>query len=127
MTRTLQCHNCGASLEVEESSPRIIQCSYCGTKNVLPIEIGRSGKEYGREFTVKLRKALDEHFTTEETKELVLQLNGVLPDPYKLQYDDLPGTSQSAKTLELVLWCERRLLLDKLVAVVQSMRPTLKL
>jgi hypothetical protein len=60
-------------------------------------------------------------------QDLVVQLNAELPAPYRLQYDDVPGNSQKSKARELVLWCQRRKVLQELVDVVLSVRPSAEL
>ncbi len=124
MSTDLQCQNCGASLDVKGQKSSIIRCTYCGTDNVLQEKARTAVAQYTRQFAARLSKVIDESFTLDETQELVFRLAGELPGSYRLDYDDLPGHSQTAKARELVLWCQRRQLLQELVDAVLAARPT---
>lgn len=127
MTEELRCQGCGAWLEVGQEGVQIIECAYCGGAVKLKTSEQAVKAEYSRQFTSRLYRAIDESFTTEEMKDLVVSLNGSLSGPYKLSYDDIPGSSQRSKALALVQWCERRMILQDLVDVVVSFRPTINL
>jgi transcription elongation factor Elf1 len=127
MSKELRCQSCGASLNVKEQRSNIIQCDYCGTECVVEIR-GSFGKvDYGRQFVSKLYRAIDSHFTENEMRDLVVELNGKLMAPYFVDYDDLAGGGQRAKARELVQWCQRRKLLQELVDAVHSIRPSIKI
>jgi hypothetical protein len=64
-------------------------------------------------------------FTLAELQDLVVDLNGRLPAGYSLNYDDIGGETVRGKTRELVLWCQRRNVLQTLVEAVQAVRPTI--
>ena len=83
--------------------------------------------EDSRQFTVKLMRALVDNFDLDEIRDLVVRLNAVLPEPYSLEYENMSGSSDIAKSRELVLWCSRRNLLQLLVDTVLSMRPSIDL
>jgi uncharacterized Zn finger protein (UPF0148 family) len=127
MNRSLRCQNCGAALHVSQQKSGLIRCDYCETDTVVEVRANPVQAEYSRQFTSRLRKLIDEYFTEDEMRDLVAQLDAVLTAPYRIQYDDLPGRSQSSKALELVKWCERRQLLQALVDVVHAMRPSIEL
>jgi predicted RNA-binding Zn-ribbon protein involved in translation (DUF1610 family) len=125
VSESLRCRSCGAWLEIGEKGG-IVRCAYCGANN----EAGAQRKvtvEYSHEFTRKLYRAIDENFTLEEMKELVLELQGKLPEPYRLDYDDISGSNQRSKARELVQWCERRRLLEELAEAVVHLRPAVDL
>ena len=65
----------------------------------------------------RLRRLLGRHFNEDELRELALDLG--------LDYEDLAGDSKRAKVRELVLYFERRQLLDELVEAVKERRPLL--
>jgi uncharacterized Zn finger protein (UPF0148 family) len=127
MTEELRCQSCGAWLEVGKKGTEIVQCAYCGGTVKIKASEQAVQAEYSRQFTTRLYRAIDESFTTEEMKELVVLLNGKLSGPYRLDYDDIPGNNQRSKALALVQWCERRMILQDLVDVVVSFRPTISL
>ena len=126
MNKSLRCQNCGAALHVSQQKSGMIRCDYCGTDTVVEVRTNPIQVEYSRQFTSRLRKLIDEHFTEDEMRDLVAELDAVLTAPYRIQYDDLPGRSQSSKALELVKWCERRQLLQALVDVVHAMRSSIE-
>lgn len=64
-----------------------------------------------------LRRVLDDHYNIEELKDLCLTLG--------IDYEDIPGDTQSAKARELVLYMQRRDRLAELVEQVMRERPTL--
>ena len=126
MNKSLRCQNCGAALHVSQQQSGLIRCDYCGTDTGVEVTANPAQVGYSRQFISRLRKLIDEHFTEEEMRELVARLDAALTAPYRIQYDDLPGRSQSSKALELVKWCERRQLLQTLVDVVHAMRPSIE-
>lgn len=126
MSEELRCQNCGASLEIGEIGEGVVRCAYCGA-NYKADKKREIEVEYSRDFTVKLYRVIDEEFTTEETKELVMALQGKLPETYRLDYDDIGGSNQRSKARELVKWCERRRLLRELTESVMSLRPAVEL
>ena len=127
MSEALRCESCGAPLEVKGQASHIVRCNYCRTDNVLKRATRTVVAQDSREFTVKLRKAIVENFDLDEMRELVFRLNAELPAPYSLEYDNLSGSSDTAKALELVLWCRRRGLLQLLADTVLSVRPSMDL
>jgi hypothetical protein len=127
MTEELRCQSCGAWLEVAKDGAEIVQCAYCGGTVRIKASAQAVQAEYSRQFTSRLYRAIDESFNTEEMKELVVLLNGKLSGPYRLDYDDIPGNNQRSKALALVQWCERRMILQDLVDVLVSFRPTISL
>ena len=127
MSEELRCQSCGAWLEVGKDVAQIVQCAYCGGNIRIKASEQAVQAEYSRQFTTRLYRAIDESFTAEEMKELVVLLNGKLSGPYRLDYDDIPGNNQRSKALALVQWCERRMILQDLVDVVVSFRPTISL
>lgn len=64
-----------------------------------------------------LRRVLDDHYNIEELKDLCLTLG--------IDYEDIPGETQSAKARELVLYMQRRDRLAELVEQVMRERPKL--
>ncbi len=64
-----------------------------------------------------LRRALDDGYNTDELRDLCFELG--------IDYEDLPGETQSAKARELVLFAKRHNLTAQLVAVVMAARPHL--
>lgn len=128
MSREFRCQSCGASLNVrEQGAEGIVRCDYCGTDCVVEVRGGSRKAEYNREFVSRLHRAIDNHFTEEETRDLVFELSGALPAASRIEYDDLAGRGQGAKARELVLWCQRRSLLQELVDVVYSVRPSIEM
>jgi hypothetical protein len=127
MIQDLQCPNCGAALDANTQSGNIIRCKYCGTDNALNRGGPLPATDNTHAFAVKLRKILVEHFDLEELKTLVFELSGALPEPYRLDYDDLAGQGKRGKALELVKWCERRMVLPELANTILSLRPEMDL
>ena len=66
---------------------------------------------------VRLRQALDDGYNDSELRDLCFELD--------IDYEDLPGDSQSAKARELVLYARRHGLLAQLVEKVMRERPQL--
>ena len=64
-----------------------------------------------------LRRALDDGYNADELRDLCFELG--------IDYEDLPGETQSAKARELVLFAKRHNLMAQLVAVVMAVRPHL--
>jgi hypothetical protein len=127
MIQDLQCPNCGAALDASTKSDNIIRCDFCGTDNALNRRDPLSAVDNPHALAVKLRKILATHFSLEELKTLVFELSGALPEPYRLDFDDLPGQGRRGKTLELVMWCERRMVLAELANTIHSLRPEIDL
>jgi hypothetical protein len=126
VSEELRCQSCGAWLEIEETGEGVVGCAYCGA-NYEAVGRREVAVEYSRDFTMKLYRVIDESFTSEEMKELVLELEGRLPGSYRLDYDDIGGNNQRSKARELVQWCRRRRLLRELAEVVVDLRPTVDL
>ena len=127
MIQDLQCPNCGAALDANTQSGNIIRCNYCGTDNALNLGSSLAAADNSHAFAVKLHKILVENFSLEELKSLVFELSGALPEPYRLDYDDLAGQGKRGKALELVQWCERRVMLPELARTILSLRPEIDL
>jgi hypothetical protein len=127
MAGPVKCSNCGAPLNVKGHESNVVRCDYCGTDTVLEREARAVVAENSRQFTVKLMRALVDNFDLDEIRDLVVRLNAVLPEPYSLEYENMSGSSDIAKSRELVLWCSRRNLLQLLVDTVLSMRPSIDL
>ena len=127
MAGPVKCSNCGAPLNVKGHESNVVRCDYCGTDTVLEREARTVVAENSRQFTVKLMRALVDNFDLDEIRDLVVRLNAVLPEPYSLEYENVSGSSDIAKSRELVLWCSRRNLLQLLVDTVLSMRPSIDL
>ena len=64
-----------------------------------------------------LRRALDDGYNGDELRDLCFELG--------IDYEDLPGETQSAKARELVLYAKRHNLVAQLVAMVIAARPHL--
>jgi len=64
-----------------------------------------------------LRRALDDGYNADELRDLCFELG--------IDYEDLPGETQSAKARELVLYAKRHNLTAQLVAMVMAARPHL--
>lgn len=64
-----------------------------------------------------LRRALDDGYNSDELRDLCFELG--------IDYEDLPGETQSAKARELVLYAKRHNLTAQLVALVMAARPGL--
>ena len=68
-----------------------------------------------RQEMARLRRLIGQHFNEDELRELALDLG--------LDYEDVAGAGKKAKVQELVLYFERRQLLDELVEVARERRP----
>lgn len=64
-----------------------------------------------------LRRALDEGYNSDELRDLCFELG--------IDYEDLPGETQSARARELVLYARRHNLTAQVVALVMAARPHL--
>jgi DNA-directed RNA polymerase subunit RPC12/RpoP len=122
-----KCTGCGAALELGVRRAAIVRCPYCGTNHVLPQPTRQSVVKHTHQVTVQLVRAIAEDFTLAELRDLIVDLNGRLPAPYQVSYDDIGGTTISGKARELVLWCQRRNVLDALIEAVRTVRPTIDL
>ena len=118
MVKELQCQSCGAALDVKIQRAGVIRCNYCGSNHVLEAEVRTVIADNSSRFASQLFRVIDDSFSLEELKDLVLRLNEALPAGYFLDYDDLPGGSQKAKARELVQWCRRREQLQPLVDTI---------
>jgi hypothetical protein len=127
MSNPLACQSCGAPLSVEDKESAVVKCTYCGTDHTVAIPGSAPRVDYGRKFTATLFRAIARHFTEAELRDLVLQLNAVLSDPYHLTYDSLAGEEKRSKARELVMWCERRRLLQELLDVIYAVRPSFQI
>lgn len=77
--------------------------------------------------TVQLAREMADGYTLTELQDLVVDLNSRLPAGYNLNYDDIGGETVRSKTRELVLWCQRRNVLQTLIETVQAVCPTIDL
>jgi len=127
MAGPVKCSNCGAPLDVKGRESDVVRCDYCGTDTMLETKARTVVAEDSRQFTLKLMRAIVDNFDLDEIRDLVVRLNAVLPEPYSLEYENMSGSSDIAKSRELVLWCSRRNLLQLLVDTVLSMRPSIDL
>jgi DNA-directed RNA polymerase subunit RPC12/RpoP len=127
MAGPVKCSNCGAPLDVKGRESDIVRCDYCGTDTMLETKARTVVAEDSRQFAVKLMKAIVDNLDLDEIRDLVVRLNAALPEPYSLEYENLSGSSDIAKARELVLWCQRRRLLQLLVDTLLSVRPSLDL
>ena len=127
MTDPLTCQNCGAPLSVVDQGSAVVRCTYCGTDHAVAIPSSVPKADYSRQFTASLFRAISRRFTEAELKDLVLQLNAVLSEPYHLTYDDLTGEEKRSKARELVMWCERRRLLQELLDLIYAVRPSFQI
>lgn len=80
----LKCEGCGAALEPDVHRTAIIHCPYCGTSNVLPGSIHQSVVKHTHQVTVQLARDIADSFTLTELQDLVIDLNGRLPAPYRV-------------------------------------------
>ena len=127
MVTELGCQNCGATLDVKGQRSGVIRCSYCGSDNVLDPEVRSVIAEDSFKFASRVARAMDDSFSLDELKDLVVRLNEALPAGYTLDYEDIPGPTQKNKVRELVQWCRRRKVLQPLVDTILLMRPTMDL
>lgn len=121
----LKCKGCGAALEPGVSRTAIIRCPYCGTSNVLPSSVRQSVVKLTHQVAVQLARDMADNFTLTELQDLIVDLNGRLPAHYRVNYDDIGGETIRGKTRELVLWCQRRNMLQALIEAIQAARPTI--
>jgi uncharacterized Zn finger protein (UPF0148 family) len=127
MTNPLTCQSCGAPLSVGDQGSGVVRCTYCGTEHAVAIPSSAPKADYSRQFTASLFRAIARHFTEAELRDLVLQLDAVLSEPYHITYDDLAGGEKRSKARELVMWCERRRLLQALLDVIYAVRPSFQI
>jgi len=127
MAGPVKCGNCGAPLDVKGCKSDVVRCDYCGTDTMLETKTRTVVAEDSRQFAVKLMKAIVDNFDLDEIRDLVVRFNSALPEPYSLEYENLSGSSDIAKARELVLWCQRRRLLQLLVDTLLFIRPSLGL
>ena len=127
MAGPVKCSNCGAPLNVKGHESNVVRCDYCGTDTMLEGRSRTVVAEDSRQFTLKLMRAIVDNLNLDEIRDLVVRLNAALPKPYSLEYENLSGNSDIAKARELVLWCQRRRLLQLLVDTLLSVRPSLDL
>ena len=127
MAGPVKCSNCGAPLNVKGHEANVVRCDYCGTDTMLEGRSRTVVAEDSRQFAGKLMRAIVDNLNLDEIQDLVIRLDGALPEPYRLEYENLSGSSDIAKARELVLWCQRRRLLQLLVDTVLSVRPSIDL
>ena len=121
----LKCTGCGAALEPNVRRTAIIRCPYCGTSNVLSQSTRQSVVKHTHQVAVQLARDMADNFTLTELQDLIVDLNGRLPAPYRVSYDDIGGETIRGKARELVLWCQRRNMLQALIKAIQAARPTI--
>ena len=85
-------------------------------KTEIPIAPTRPAPRYHEVERVTVLKILRESFNHSELSDLCLGLG--------VDYDDLSGSSKADKARELLLYCERRGLGDRLVRAIHQERPT---
>jgi len=127
MAGPVKCSNCGAPLDVRGCESDVVRCDYCGTDTMLETKARTVMAEDSRQFTMKLMRAIVDNFDLDEIRDLVIRFDVALPEPYRLEYENLSGDNDIAKARELVLWCQRRRLLQLLVDTVLSIRPSIEL
>jgi hypothetical protein len=79
--------------------------------------------------TVRLIEIINARFNAEELRSLCADLHAMYPDRLcdpSLDYDSLVGQGKAAKARELVLYCQRRGMLDELASAIRDRRPDSK-
>ena len=123
----LQCVSCYAPLDATNQHKSLIVCGYCGTENALGDDLRSIRAEYSHRFRVRLINAIEFSFgSLDEIKYLIIQLDGYL-EGYRVDYDNLSGSTIRMKSMELVQWCYRRGLLQELVDVCLQLRPRMEI
>lgn len=128
IVQELKCQSCFAPLEVRRQMGNIVLCEYCGTENVLYSSVRRVVADYSHDFAVALVYAISDSFSSlDDIADLIVMASGLmhLNSYNRLTYDTIAGNSARSKARELVMWCQRRVVLQELVDACLTLRPNI--
>jgi hypothetical protein len=124
--KELKCVSCHGVLEVKQQNSLIVKCGFCGTENQLDIGAIKIVVDNSHKYSSLLARAMRETFNLAELKDITIQMNRNLPAGYVCDPDGFPSTKPSY-VLELVMWSQRRGVLQILLNTALEFRPTLYL
>lgn len=124
MSETFKCSSCFANLDVVGQKRSIVVCDYCGAQTMIIGNgtgyVNLSDSKYKR----VLREVIVDTFSVDDIVIVADNFKATLRPPFTTQFyiDNFPAT-KIRMVLEMIDWCDRRMLLKDFSDIVFEYRP----